>query len=164
MNQELVYYNLSCKSIGSLIIISSVGSNWLFSEEKLSLILDLLRGRTHLDAGLGEADAHGDLLAHEDVRIVGLREAALQLVQLGGREAGAVALLLVFVQVLEERHSQGGGRWEIGPGERVLEHRRTTRLGMQATHYALRITDYGLQFTSLRFTVYSLGEDIVRLG
>jgi len=37
---------------------------------------------------------------------VGLREAALQLVQLGGSEAGAVALLLVFVQVLQERHSQ----------------------------------------------------------
>jgi len=63
-------------------------------------------GLTHLDAGLREADPHGDLLAHEDVRVVGLREAALQLVQLGGSEAGAVPLLLVFVQVLQERHSQ----------------------------------------------------------
>jgi len=68
-------------------------------------------GLTHLDAGLGEADPHGDLLAHEDVRVVGLREAALQLVQLGGSEAGAVALLLVFVQVLQERHGQR--KWTV---------------------------------------------------
>lgn len=56
---------------------------------------------THLNPRLGESDPHGDLLAHEDVRVVGLREAPLQFVQLGGCEAGAVALLLVFVQVLQ---------------------------------------------------------------
>lgn len=56
---------------------------------------------THLNAGLGEANAHCDLLAHEDVRVVCLAEAALQLVQLRRREACAVSLLLVFVQVLQ---------------------------------------------------------------
>lgn len=56
---------------------------------------------THLNAGLGEANAHCDLLAHKDVRVVCLAEAALQLVQLRRREACAVSLLLVFVEVLQ---------------------------------------------------------------
>lgn len=49
---------------------------------------------TYLHSGLGEPDPHGDLLPHEDVRVVRLGEAALQLVELGGREPRAVPLLL----------------------------------------------------------------------
>merc|ERR1712015_400853 len=48
----------------------------------------------YLDSGLGEANPHGELLPHEDVRVVGLSEAALQLVELAGGEARAVPLLL----------------------------------------------------------------------
>lgn len=49
----------------------------------------------YLHSGLGEADPHGDLLAHENVRIVGLAETPFQLVQLRRREPGSVSLLLV---------------------------------------------------------------------
>ena len=37
---------------------------------------------THLYTGLGEVDPHGQVLPHEDIRIVGLRERLLQLLQL----------------------------------------------------------------------------------
>ena len=47
----------------------------------------------YLHAGLCEADPHGELLPHEDVRVVGLAEAPLQLVQLAGRKPGSVPLL-----------------------------------------------------------------------
>ena len=46
-----------------------------------------------MDARFGESDAHGDLFAHENVRVVSLGEAALQLVELGGSETGPVPLL-----------------------------------------------------------------------
>lgn len=49
----------------------------------------------YLYSGLGETDSHGDLLAHENVRIVGLAEAPLQLVELRRREPGPMSLLLV---------------------------------------------------------------------
>lgn len=61
----------------------------------------------YLNSGLGEADPQRQLLPHEDVRVVGLGEAALQLVELRRGEAGPVPLLflallrgLVLVAVL----------------------------------------------------------------
>lgn len=52
----------------------------------------------HLHPGLGQPDPHRDLLPHEDVRVVRLGEAPLQLVQLGRRETGSVPLLFaIFV-------------------------------------------------------------------
>lgn len=50
---------------------------------------------TNLYPGFSEADPHGDLLTHENVRIVGLAEAPFQLVELRRREPGSVSLLLV---------------------------------------------------------------------
>lgn len=41
---------------------------------------------TDLYPALGESDAHGDLLPHENVGVVRLSEAPLQLVQLRRRE------------------------------------------------------------------------------
>ncbi len=40
----------------------------------------------YLDPGLGEADPHGELLPHEDVRVVGLPKTSLQLIQLARAE------------------------------------------------------------------------------
>lgn len=80
-------------------------------------------GLTHLHTWLGEADPHGDLLAHKDIRIVCLAKAALQFVQLRRREACAVSLLLVFVQMLQMRwrQRQRGKKEREREGETWLE-------------------------------------------
>ena len=48
----------------------------------------------NLYPGRREANPHGDLFPHEDVRVVCLGEASLQLVELCWSEPGAVPLLL----------------------------------------------------------------------
>ncbi len=50
-----------------------------------------------LDAHLGQVDLDGELLAAVHVRVVGLLEGALELVQLKGGECGAVASVLAFL-------------------------------------------------------------------
>lgn len=63
---------------------------------------DPLSFLTHLHSGFGQSYPHRDLLAHEDVRVVGLREAPLQFVQLGRSESRSVSLLLAgLFRVLE---------------------------------------------------------------
>lgn len=52
------------------------------------------RRMRYLDARFCQSDAHRDLLAHENVRVVRFGEAAFQFVELGRREARPVALLL----------------------------------------------------------------------
>lgn len=47
-----------------------------------------------LYSGFGEADPHGNFFSHEDIRIVRLGEAPLQLVELSGCEARPVPFLL----------------------------------------------------------------------
>lgn len=54
----------------------------------------------YLHAGLGEPDTQRQLLAHEDVGVVGLGEAPLQLVELCWGEARPVALLLLLALLL----------------------------------------------------------------
>jgi len=56
--------------------------------------------QAYLHPGLGEADAQRQLLPHEDVRVVRLGEAPLQLVQLRRREARPVPLLLLVLALL----------------------------------------------------------------
>ena len=51
-------------------------------------------GRLYLDPGLCQPDLARELLPGEDVRVVGLREHRLQLLQLLQREGGSVAPLL----------------------------------------------------------------------
>ena len=48
----------------------------------------------NLNARFGESDAHSDLFAHENVRVVRLGETALQLVQLRRCKPRPVPLLL----------------------------------------------------------------------
>lgn len=55
---------------------------------------------SHLDAGFGQADPHGQLFPHKDVRVVGLGKAAFQLLQLGRREARPVPLLFAGFEVV----------------------------------------------------------------
>jgi len=50
------------------------------------LSVRIARGDDYLDAGLGEANPHGELLPHEDVWVVSLSETSLQLVQLARAE------------------------------------------------------------------------------
>ena len=66
----------------------------------------------YLHAALSEANFDGELLAHEDVRVVSARKGAFELIELRGSEARAVALLLrlsvavgVLVAVLAARSS-----------------------------------------------------------
>lgn len=49
---------------------------------------------THLNPGFCEPNSHGDLLSHEYIRVMSLGEAALQFVQLCGRKASPMSLLL----------------------------------------------------------------------
>lgn len=64
----------------------------------------------YLHSGLSEADPHGDLLAHENVWIVGLAEAPFQLVELRRREPGPVSLLLVWLAGVVTVGPAAGGR------------------------------------------------------
>lgn len=48
---------------------------------------------THLNPGLCETNSHGDLLSHENIRIMSLGEATLQFVQLCWRKASPMSLL-----------------------------------------------------------------------
>lgn len=66
--------------------------------------------RFYLHSGLGESDPHGDLLAHEYVRIVGLAETPFQLVELRRREPGPVSLLLVRLAGFVAVGPAGGGQ------------------------------------------------------
>jgi hypothetical protein len=82
---------------------------WNTAADSTLLVAEPLNTRTvkptrtaiaHLYPGLCETNPHGDLLPHEDIRVVRLGEAALQLVQLRRREAGSMSLLLRrFVRV-----------------------------------------------------------------
>lgn len=76
----------------------------------VGLNLNRLRGfAIHLDARLAETDPQGDLLAEEDVRVVGLLEEGLQLLELLGRKGGTVpALPPPAEHVLRE---QIAGQW-----------------------------------------------------
>ena len=52
----------------------------------------------HLHPGLGQSDPHGELLPHEDVWVVSLAKASLQLVELARCEPRSVTFLFgVFV-------------------------------------------------------------------
>lgn len=62
---------------------------------------------SHLNARLAEAEPLAQFLPHEGVRIVGLVEQPLQLVQLLQREVGARPALLVTVQI---RDAAAAGR------------------------------------------------------
>lgn len=65
----------------------------------------------YLYSWLGETDPHGDLLSHENVRIVGLAEAPFQLVELRRRKPGPVSLLFVrFPDVVAVGSAAGSGR------------------------------------------------------
>lgn len=48
---------------------------------------------THLNPGLCETNSHGDLLSHENIRVMSLGEATLQFVQLCWRKASPMSLL-----------------------------------------------------------------------
>ena len=50
--------------------------------------------RPHLNAGLGQVDLEGHLLAHEDVGVARLGEQVLEHVQLSAREGRPLAPLL----------------------------------------------------------------------
>ena len=57
----------------------------------------------YLDSGLCQAYPHGELLPHEDVRVVSLTKTSLQFIQLAGSEPGSVSFLLgIFVVESEE--------------------------------------------------------------
>lgn len=62
---------------------------------------------THLDPDFRQIDLHGQLLAAVHVRVMGLLERSLQLVQLIGGERGAVPAVLLLVG---RRHATGRGR------------------------------------------------------
>ena len=71
---------------------------------------------TDLDARLCQAGAGGDLLSEKHIGVVCAREVALQSGQLGGREAGAVPLLLLTRGgrgALGQRHARLEGRAEV---------------------------------------------------
>lgn len=52
-----------------------------------------------LNANFRQVDLHGELLPGVDVRVVGLLERSLELVQLVGREGGPVATVLLLAPV-----------------------------------------------------------------
>lgn len=79
-----VFQNVGAATAERVAVQDSKGHNYI--AEKLFV--------AHLHPGLCESNPHGDLLSHEYVRIVGLREAAFQFIQLRGREAGTMSLLL----------------------------------------------------------------------
>ena len=57
--------------------------------------------KAYLDTGLGQVDLQGDFLAHEDVRVPGLGEEALEHVKLGPRERRPLAPLLARVTCID---------------------------------------------------------------
>lgn len=61
----------------------------------------------HLDPDFRQIDLHGQLLAAVHVRVMGLLERSLKLVQLIGGERGAVPAVLLLVG---RRHATGRGR------------------------------------------------------
>lgn len=71
---------------------------------------------TYLNTRLGQPDPHGDLLPHKDVRIVRLREAPFQFVQLRRGKASSMPLLFaIFVGILVESKKSCLLGWS-GPG------------------------------------------------
>lgn len=83
----------------------------------------------YLHSGLGQPDTQRQLLAHEDVGVVRLSEASLQLVELRRGEARPVALLLLLALLLA---GLAGVRAALGPRllVRVLcAHRQRGRRG-----------------------------------
>lgn len=76
---------------------------FMFPSGKISHKQKKNSNATYLNTRLGQPDPHGDLLPHEDVRVVRLREAPFQFVQLSRGKASSMPLLFaIFVGMLVE--------------------------------------------------------------
>lgn len=62
-------------------------------------IRELIRQMTHLNTNFREVDLHGEFLPGIYVRVVGLLERSLELVQLVGREGCPIATVLLLASV-----------------------------------------------------------------
>lgn len=77
----------------------------------------------YLYSGFGEIDSHGDLLAHKNVRIMGLAEAPFQLVELRRREPGPVSLLFVRLSDVVAVEPAASGRGDSRSGSQPMAGR-----------------------------------------